>query len=103
MDPNHFMSTIPAKILAEALSDVGNRTVYIGNIHPDTTCEELCNVIHGGILEDICFIPKRQIAFATFVDSTCAAGFVYLAQKRSIILKCRRLKIAWGKNPGPLP
>ena len=28
-----------------------NRTVYLGNIHPETTTEDLCNAIRGGVLQ----------------------------------------------------
>ena len=28
-----------------------NRTVYLGNIHPKTTTEDLCNAIRGGVLQ----------------------------------------------------
>ena len=30
-----------------------NRTIYLGNIHPETTAEDLCNAIRGGVLESI--------------------------------------------------
>jgi hypothetical protein len=36
--------------MGNSLAGVANRTIYLGNIHPDTTCEEICNVVRGGIL-----------------------------------------------------
>ncbi|CAG8457391.1 4912_t:CDS:1 [Scutellospora calospora] len=84
-------------------SAAGNRTVYLGNIHPDTTCEEICNVIRGGILQQIRYMPEKHIAFVTFIDSNSANSFMYIAQQTGVVVKNRRLKVGWGKNPGPLP
>ena len=58
----------------------GNRTVYLGvsppsfssavtctnmpllqNIHPETTTEEICNTIRGGILQQIRYIADKHI------------------------------------------
>ncbi|CAG8443539.1 3673_t:CDS:1 [Ambispora leptoticha] len=84
-------------------SQVGNRTIYLGNIHQDTTCEEICNVIRGGILHQIRYMADKHIAFVTFVDPTAANNFMFLAQHQGVVIKNRRLKVGWGKNSGPLP
>lgn len=39
-----------------------NRTVYLGNIHPETTTEDLCNAIRGGVLQSIRYMPEKHIA-----------------------------------------
>ena len=39
-----------------------NRTVYLGNIHPETTTEELCNAIRGGVLQSIRYMIDKHIA-----------------------------------------
>lgn len=39
-----------------------NRTVYLGNIHPETTIEDLCNAIRGGVLHSMRFMPDKHIA-----------------------------------------
>jgi len=39
-----------------------NRTVYLGNIHPETTTEDLCNAIRGGVLQSIRYMPDKHIA-----------------------------------------
>ena len=39
-----------------------NRTVYLGNIHPETTTEELCNAIRGGMLQTIRYMQDKHIA-----------------------------------------
>ncbi|CAH7689156.1 hypothetical protein BY996DRAFT_8453151 [Phakopsora pachyrhizi] len=46
-----------------------NCTVYLGNIHPETTLEEICNTIQGGILQQIRYIQDKHIAFVMFVDA----------------------------------
>lgn len=85
-----------------ALQQIGNRTVYLGNIHPDTTTEEICNHIRGGILQNIRFITEKHIAFITFVDSNAALAFYHFANYSGIMIHQRRLKIGWGKHSGPL-
>lgn len=42
-----------------------NRTVYLGNIHPDTTTEDLCNAIRGGVLQSIRFMEDKRIAVSS--------------------------------------
>ena len=39
-----------------------NRTVYLGNIHPETTTEDLCNSIRGGVLQSIRYMQDKHIA-----------------------------------------
>lgn len=87
---------------ATALEQLGNRTIYLGNIHPETTTAEICNHIRGGILQNIRFIPEKHIAFVTFVDSNAALAFYHLASYSGIMIHNRRLKIGWGKHSGPL-
>lgn len=36
--------------------------IYIGNLHPETTTEELCNCIRGGMLAQIRYMPDKHIA-----------------------------------------
>lgn len=87
---------------AASLEQLGNRTVYLGNIHPETTTEEICNHIRGGILQTIRYIPEKHIAFVTFVDANSALAFNHLASFSGIMIHNRRLKIGWGKPSGPL-
>jgi hypothetical protein len=42
-----------------------NRTVYLGNIHPETTTEELCNAIRGGVLQSIRYMEDKHIAVSS--------------------------------------
>ena len=52
--------------------NAGNRTIYLGSLHPDTTLEEICNAIRGGILEKIRYIPDKHVAFARCADTLTA-------------------------------
>lgn len=39
-----------------------NRTVYLGNIHPETSTEDLCNAIRGGVLQSMRYMQDKHIA-----------------------------------------
>jgi RNA recognition motif-containing protein len=80
-----------------------NRTVYMGNIHPETTTEDLCNAIRGGVLQSVRYMQDKHIAFVTFVDPAAAFTFFQVSSYQGLTLNNRRLKIGWGKNSGPLP
>lgn len=42
-----------------------NRTVYLGNIHPETTTEDLCNAIRGGVLQSIRYMQDKHISVSS--------------------------------------
>ena len=88
---------------AGGATNLGNRTVYLGNIHPETTIEEICNVVRGGLLHHIRYIPDKHICFVTFIDPTAAASFYALSNVQGLMIHNRRLKIGWGKHSGALP
>jgi RNA recognition motif-containing protein len=88
---------------AGGINNLGNRTVYLGNIHPETSIEEICNVVRGGLLHHIRYIPDKHICFVTFIDPTSAASFYALSNLQGLMIHNRRLKIGWGKHSGALP
>ncbi|KAH7313337.1 negative regulator of differentiation 1 [Stachybotrys elegans] len=88
---------------AGGINNLGNRTIYLGNIHPETTIEEICNVVRGGLLHHIRYIPDKHICFVTFIDPTAAASFYALSTLQGLMIHNRRLKIGWGKHSGALP
>ena len=88
---------------AGGVNNLGNRTVYLGNIHPETTIEEICNVVRGGLLHHIRYIPDKHICFVTFIDPTSAASFYAMSNLQGLMIHNRRLKIGWGKHSGALP
>ncbi|KAI8869209.1 hypothetical protein GQ42DRAFT_103524, partial [Ramicandelaber brevisporus] len=102
-EPGGFLSSIQHPNQPSPLpSYEGNRTVYLGNIHPETTCEELCNAIRGGMLHNIKYLPDKHIAFISFIEPAAAAQLYHIGTYQGIIVRNRRLKIGWGKNT-PLP
>lgn len=88
---------------AGGMNNLGNRTIYLGNIHPETTIEEICNVVRGGLLHHVRYIPDKHICFVTFIDPTAAASFYALSNLQGLMIHNRRLKIGWGKHSGALP
>lgn len=85
------------------MANVGNRTIFISNLDQHTRIDDLCNVIRGGLLQHIKLIPRRRIAFVTFIQQEAAAQFFASANVTPIVLHHRRLRIGWGKHPGQLP
>ena len=58
-----YMSFSPADALGGLAGAQGlNRTVYLGNIHPETTAEDLCNAIRGGVLQSLRYMQDKHIA-----------------------------------------
>jgi RNA recognition motif-containing protein len=91
-------------VMAQAAATTGmNRTVYLGNIHPETTTEDLCNAVRGGVLHSIRYMPDKHICFVTFVDPAAAFGFFQATSFHGLTINGRRVKIGWGRNTGPLP
>ncbi|KAH9855891.1 hypothetical protein C2E23DRAFT_882655 [Lenzites betulinus] len=98
-----YMPFSPDALQSLASGQSLNRTVYLGNIHPETTTEDLCNAIRGGVLQSLRYMQDKHIAFVTFVDPAAALTFFQVASYQGLTLNNRRLKIGWGKNSGPLP
>jgi len=101
-------SPFPGNESMQAMQGMGNsqnlnRTVYLGNIHPETNTEDLCNAIRGGVLQSIRYMQDKHIAFVTFIDPAAAFTFFQVGSFQGLTLNNRRLKIGWGKNSGPLP
>ncbi|KAJ1565572.1 hypothetical protein HK096_001869 [Nowakowskiella sp. JEL0078] len=74
-----------------------NRTIYIGNIPPEATLKDLCDVIRGGILEKIKLTMDKKCAFATFMDIPAAQAFYNRGQTDGVVVKGKRVRINWGK------
>lgn len=84
-------------------NNLGNRTIYLGNLMKSTKIEDICNVVRGGILQNIKLIPDKNICFITFVDPTAAAQFYAMSSLHGLTIHKKRCKIGWGKHSGPLP
>lgn len=84
-------------------NNLGNRTVYLGNLPKDVKIEEICNVVRGGILQSIKLLSDRHVCFITFIDPTAAAQFYAMSSLHGISIQKRRCRVGWGKHRGPLP
>lgn len=85
--------------------NVGNRTIYLGNLHPNTTIEEIANNVRaGGLVELIKFHPEKKVCFITFVDPTIALKFFVNHQVlHQLIIHGYDITVGWAKNhSGPL-
>ncbi|KAL9551466.1 hypothetical protein MBANPS3_004256 [Mucor bainieri] len=78
------------------------RTLYFGNIHPEATYEDLCNIIRGGNLYQIRYFPEKHIAFVTFMDPETALKVHNHASTTGFIIKGRKARVGWGK-PSQIP
>ncbi|KAF3992562.1 hypothetical protein FT663_01427 [Candidozyma haemuli var. vulneris] len=97
-------SAAAAQIATQAggANNLGNRTVYLGNLHQESSVEEICNVVRGGLLQSIRFLSERHVCFITFIDPIAAAQFFAMCQLHGLTIHNRRIKVGWGKHSGPL-
>lgn len=88
----------------EALN-MGNRSIYLGNLHPRATIEEIANNVRsGGLLESIKHFPERRICFITFIDPSVALKF-YLNHRvlHQLVIHGEAVTVGWARNhSGPL-
>lgn len=87
---------------AGGANNLGNRTVYLGNLPRDVKIEEICNVVRGGLLQMVKYLEDRHVCFITFIDPIAAAQFYAMCQMHGLAIHGRRIKIGWGKHSGPL-
>ncbi|KAF5097285.1 hypothetical protein D0Z03_001443 [Geotrichum reessii] len=79
-----------------------NRTIYVGNLPPDTTAEQVLNLVHSGIVESFKLFPDKNIAFISFLSEISANHFFATAKLHHLSINNARLKINWGKQ-SPIP
>ena len=77
---------------------LNNRTVYLGNLHPKSTAEDVCNVVRGGMLESIRMLKSKHAAFVTFIDHYAAADFIARSIDNTIVINNHYINVGWGKN-----
>lgn len=85
--------------------NIGNRTIFLGNLHPNTTVEEIANNVRaGGLVEHINYHAELRICFITFVDANVALKY-YLNHQvhHQLIIHGYDITVGWAKNhSGPL-
>ncbi|KAI8984242.1 hypothetical protein BDF20DRAFT_858795 [Mycotypha africana] len=81
-----------------------SRTIYLGNVHPDTTAHDVLSQIHVGAIESYHHLPAKNCAFVTFIESTAAQLF-YQQHAPSVgkpfTVNSNYLKVGWGKPNNP--
>ncbi|SCW00492.1 LAFE_0C05380g1_1 [Lachancea fermentati] len=87
---------------AGGANNLGNRTIYLGNLPKDVRIEEICNAVRGGLLQNIKLLADRHVCFVTFIDPTAAAQFYAMTSLHGLTIHNKRCKIGWGKHSGPL-
>ncbi|SCV00987.1 LAME_0G13300g1_1 [Lachancea meyersii CBS 8951] len=95
--------TSAAQVATAMGGGAGNRTVYIGNINQRSKAEDICNVVRGGLLQNVKFIAAKQICFVTFIDAAAAVQFFANSSIEPIVLHGNILKVGWGHHSGDLP
>lgn len=88
---------------AGGANNLGNRTVYLGNLPKDVKIEEICNAVRGGLLQSVKLLSDRHVCFVTFIDPTAAAQFYAMSSLHGLTIHNKRCKIGWGKHSGSLP
>ncbi|ODV80686.1 uncharacterized protein CANTADRAFT_88608 [Suhomyces tanzawaensis NRRL Y-17324] len=85
--------------------NVDNRTIYLGNLHQNTSIEEIANNVRaGGLVENINYHPEKKVCFITFVDPQIALKF-YLNHQvlHQLIIHGHDITVSWAKNhSGPI-
>src|SRR5690606_36706198 len=79
-----------------------SRTVYLGNIPPDTPAEEILNHVRSGQVESVRLLPDKNCAFISFLDASSATHFHSDAISKKLCIKGQDIKVGWGK-PSQVP
>jgi hypothetical protein len=74
-----------------------NRTVWLGGAIEGVTEHALCNVVRGGLVEEIRMLPEKKCAFVTFVRGADAALFIQTHANGLEVSQGTKLKVGWGK------
>lgn len=86
--------------------NIGNRTIYLGNLHPNTTIEDIANNVRAsGIVQYINHRPEKKSCFITFVDPTVALKYFLNHQVlHQLVIHGFDITVGWAKkHSGPLP
>ncbi|RCK55209.1 hypothetical protein Cantr_04202 [Candida viswanathii] len=83
----------------------GNRSIYLGNLHPKTTIEEIANNVRaGGLVESINYHQEKRVCFITFIDPNVAYKFFMNHQiLHQLVIHGYEINVGWAKQQsGPL-
>jgi len=91
----------PAKAAAtNRLNDEGTptRSVWLGGLHPQTTYEEVCSLIHDGAIESLVIYREKGNAFVNFVLPECALAFMQRVKATKLICHDTTVKVGWARS-----
>ncbi|KAJ7744597.1 hypothetical protein B0H16DRAFT_1889567 [Mycena metata] len=94
----------PEPMAWDAPPRAGKRTLYLSDIPPGPTVEDLCDVIRGGMLQAVSLHDThgRRTAVITFIRHLAAKAFYGRSITLGITLGGRPLKITWIRDSSPL-
>jgi len=93
---NNYPSYVPSP--PTQYSQPPNRTIYLGNVDPETTYKELIDKVKGGMVEQVRILPEKKCAFVRFIDATGALTFYQMNSNNQMSVHGRHLKVGWGKS-----
>lgn len=79
------------------MQDNPERTIYLGNLPSEITCEDICNVVRGGQIYQVRHLKEKNMAFVTFVDANAAAALYAHGNSIGLAIGGRRARVGWGK------
>ena len=79
-----------------------SRTVYLGNIPPETSAEEILGHVRSGQIESVRLLPDKNCAFISFLDGASATHFHSDAILKKLSIRGQDIKVGWGK-PSQVP
>ncbi|KAJ3417552.1 hypothetical protein HDV05_000009 [Chytridiales sp. JEL 0842] len=87
----------------QGLTQPAMRTLYLGGVAEGASLKEICDAIRGGIVERIKYVPEKSCAFVSFVDPTAAVTFHSRGNNEGVVIKSKRVKVAWGNKATTVP
>ena len=89
--------TSPVSMNGPGIVTGTSRTVYLGNIPPETSAEEILGHVRSGQIESVRLLPDKNCAFISFLDASSATHFHSDAILKKLCIKGQDIKIGWGK------
>lgn len=88
--------------MAPTMGNASSRTVYLGNIPPETSAEEILGHVRSGQIESVRLLPDKNCAFISFLDGSSATHFHSDAILKKLAIRGQDIKVGWGK-PAQVP
>lgn len=83
-------------------SNSKNRLVYISNLPPVVKTFDIVNIVRGGIVEQIQYVPGQRYCFIKFIYPDSAKDFMENSEKKPIVLHGYTLSVQFGNKGNTL-